>query len=463
MSSSVFPVSAWRIGKCPDKKKPGNAPAAALVTPADCCKGRRVRALTPLQTLVILSGLNLFNYFDRYVLSAVLPSLQKEMNLTDSQAGHLATVFMLGYFVTAPFFGWLGDRASRKWLIAGGILIWSSATVMTGFAATLTVLLCWRALVGVGEASYATVSPAWLSDVYPPRKRNNALTIFYTAIPIGAALGSVVGGWIAFHQGWRHAFIWAGAPGLVLALILLPFREPARTTDGEPGAHKLPGLADVVQLFKRKDYNLSVWGYTAYTFALGAMAHWGPSFLHRAHGMEEDKAAAFFGYVLVGAGLGGTMLGGFSASAWQKRHRSGYSGTLAISMLLGAPAAWVAFSASSQTVSMTALAVAMFCCFLGTGPINTLILESAPAALRASAMAGSIFIIHLFGDLWSPTIIGNLSDRFHDLSKALLLLPVILLVAGLLWGTLAWIQHRQPRPAFAEPEPKIKTKTTSSW
>lgn len=403
-----------------------------------------MRSLTSRQTLVLLTGLNLFNYFDRYVLSAVLPSLQSDLKLDDSQAGHLATVFMLGYFLTSPFFGWLGDRTSRKWLIAGGIFVWSASTVMTGFSGTLAILLFWRAMVGVGEASYATISPAWLSDVYPPEKRNNALTIFYTAIPIGAALGSVIGGVIAASYGWRHAFIWAGAPGLLLALLLLPFREPART--GTHAGQHLPGFKDVLGLFKNRDYNLSVWGYAAYTFALGAMAHWGPSFLHRAHGMEVKKAAEFFGYVLVGAGLIGTMTGGLAATAWQKRHRSGYAGTLALSMLLGAPAAWVAFTSPSPTTSMAALAIAMFCCFLGTGPINTLILESAPTALRASAMAGSIFVIHLFGDMWSPGIVGTLSDHWSSLSRALLILPGVLLIAGALWGLLAWCQHRTPKP-----------------
>jgi MFS family permease len=302
-------------------------------------------------------------------------------------------------------------------------------------------------MVGVGEASYATVSPAWLSDVYPKEKRNNALTLFYTAIPVGAALGTVIGAAIAASQGWRHAFVWAGAPGLLLALLLLPFKEPARSTDGEAGGHQLPGFKDLLQLLKRPDYNLSVWGYTAYTFALGAMSHWGPMFLHRAHGMSEEVVAKFFGPMLVVAGLGGTLVGGLAATAWRKRHRSGYAGVLAASMLLGAPAAWLAFTLPDRTSSMAALAVSMFCCFLGTGPINTLILESAPAILRASAMAGSIFIIHLFGDLWSPTIVGQLSDHWGKLNTALLILPVALLIAGVLWGILAWKQHLQPPAA----------------
>lgn len=406
-----------------------------------------MRSLTPRQTLVILTGLNLFNYFDRYVLSAVLPSVQKDLGLSDEQSGLLGTFFMLGYFVTSPLFGWLGDRSSRKWLIASGIFIWSAATVMTGFAGSLAVMLFWRALVGVGEASYATISPAWLSDVYPPKKRNNALTLFYTAIPIGAALGSVAGGWIASHQGWRHAFIWAGAPGLLLALTLLPFREPERQADTAGSSHKLPGWKDVLSLLRLRDYNLSVWGYTAYTFALGAMAHWGPSFLHRAHGLAQEDAAEFFGKVLVVAGLAGTMAGGYAATAWQKRNPGGYAGLLALSMLAGAPLACAAFMAGSANTSMACLAGAMFCVFLGTGPINTLILESAPVALRASAMAGSIFIIHLFGDLFSPTIVGRVSDHWNNLSKALLILPAFLLLAAALWGALYLVQRRAPRPA----------------
>src|SRR5204863_1292199 len=114
------------------------------------------------------------------------------LHISDGQVGRIVTTFMLGYFVTSPFFGYLGDRSSRKWLIAGGIFVWSLGTVLTGFAATFAMLLAFRVLVGVGEASYATISPSLISDSYPPQKRNNALTIFYAAIPVGAALGNIL-------------------------------------------------------------------------------------------------------------------------------------------------------------------------------------------------------------------------------------------------------------------------------
>lgn len=398
------------------------------------------KPLSPTWVLVILTGLNLFNYLDRFVLSAVLTPLQKDLGLNDGQAGRLVTAFMIGYFVTSPVFGWLGDRWSRKWLIAAGIFVWSLGTVLTGFASTFLMMILFRVLVGLGEASYATISPSLISDSFAPAKRNNALTIFYVAIPVGAALGTIIGGVIAANWGWRHAFIWAGAPGLFLALVMLPFAEPKRgQAEGKTTeAAKKPSVRDILNLIRIPDYVLVVFGYTAYTFALGAFGHWGPTFLHRTHGLAVEQAATFFGAVLVVAGLVGTLIGGFAATAWQKRNRAGYAWTLGLSVLAAVPLAFVAFTASSTFWSMAFLAAAMFLLFLPTGPVNTLILETVPVNLRASAMAISIFTIHLFGDMWSPEIVGRLADSFGgNLQKAVLILPMALIVASALWLGLA--------------------------
>src|SRR5580692_6987193 len=407
------------------------------------------KQLSPAWILFILTGLNLFNYLDRYVLSAVLTPLQKDLGINDGQAGRLVTAFMIGYFVTSPAFGWLGDRCSRKWLIAAGIFIWSLGTILTGFAATFAMMLAFRVLVGLGEASYATISPSLISDSYAPAKRNNALTIFYVAIPVGAALGTIIGGIIAAKWGWRHAFIWAGVPGLFLALVMLPFAERQRgQSEGKTAeAAKRPSVREIVNLIRIPDYVLVVSGYTAYTFALGAFGHWGPTFLHRAHGVAVDQAGEFFGAVLVVAGLVGTLLGGFAATAWQKRNRAGYAWTLGLSVLVAVPLVFGAFLATSTFWSMTLMAAAMFFLFLSTGPVNTLILETTPVNLRASAMAVSIFAIHLFGDMWSPQIVGHLADSFGgNLRKAVLVLPVALIVCAALWLVLAMKTKRGPAP-----------------
>ena len=404
-------------------------------------QGDPKKPLWPTVTLLALTGLNLFNYLDRYVLSAVLTPLKAEWNLSDEQLGRLSTVFMLGYFVTSPIFGWLGDRLPRRWLIAAGVFVWSLGTTLSGVAGSFTMLVLFRILVGVGEASYATISPGWIADLWPAPKRNNALTIFYVAIPVGSALGYILGGVIAARWGWRPAFFWAGAPGLVLAVAMLALKEPTRGASDaaptEPTDATHEGFAAYRALLGMRDYVLVVAGYTAYTFAMGAFAFWGPTFLVRVHGMSLENAGTFFGAALVGSGLVATLLGGFAATAWQKKNPAGYASLLALSTLLAAPVALGAFMAGSTNLAMALLVAAMFLLFLSTGPVNTLILETVPVAIRARAMAASIFAIHLLGDLWSPQIVGWVADQHGGLRRGVLLLPGALLVSGVIWAALA--------------------------
>ena len=398
----------------------------------------RNRTLSPFWLLFILTGLNLFNYLDRYVVNQVVESIRLDFGLTDGQVGRINTAFMIGYFVTSPFFGYLGDRMARKWLIAFGIFIWSLGTVMTGFAGGFGAVLAFRILVGLGEASYATISPSLLSDAFVPEKRNNALTIFYVAIPAGAALGYLLGSYIGAKYGWRHAFIIAGLPGLALAACLLPFKEVERGQSDGVDAHKakVPGIGDVFKLLKLVDCSLVVWGYVAYTFAMGAFAFWGPTYLMRVYGMSSQSAGTYFGAVTAVAGFASTFIGGFAATAWRKKNPAAYSLTLGISTLAAAPCAAWAFLGGSQQALMIGLAATIFLLFLGTGPVNTLIVETVPVTLRASAMAMSIFMIHLFGDFWSPEIVGHLSDVTGSLKTAVLILPVMLILGGGLWMAL---------------------------
>src|ERR1700722_18316052 len=362
------------------------------------------------------------NYIDRFVLNAVRTPMADEFKVNYQTSGWAMTAFMIGYFVTSPIFGYLGDRVSRKWLIAAGIFVWSVGTILTGFAGTFAILLIYRAMVGVGEASYATISPGLISDTFGKARRNNALTIFYVAMPVGAALGYIFGGEMSAHHGWRSAFIWAGAPGLLLALVLLPFKDPERGQAESASGLAKPKLGDFFNLFTNAKYMLVVWGYVAYTFALGAFSLWGPTFLEKVHGLKTNEADKFFGLVIVVAGLVGTMVGGFAATAWQKRNSAGYAWVLAGSILLATPAAVAALLVKNKNLAMTFLAAAIFLLFLSTGPTNTLILETVPVNLRSSAMALSIFMIHLFGDMWSPQIVGAVADKW-GLRAGVMVLP----------------------------------------
>jgi MFS family permease len=394
-------------------------------------------------SLAALTGINLFNYLDRQILPAVLTPLKEELHLTDGQLGSVAVAFMLGYFITSPFFGYLGDRWPRKWLVAAGVLVWSVGTVLSGRASGYVELILFRVLVGLGEASYGTISPGWIADLYPAELRNNALSIFYVAIPVGSALGYVVGGAMATHFGWRSAFLWAGAPGLVLALALLLLREPDRGASetaeraeekSEPATN---GFSVYLSLWRYRAYVWVVAGYTAQTFALGGFSFWAPTFLQRVHGMPLDRADHFFGLSLVVTGLLATLLGGYIATAWQRRNPAGYAWVLGLSAVFAVPAAFAAFLLPDTGWAKVALIASMFFLFLSTGPTNTLIVESVPVAARASAMAASIFCIHLFGDLFSPKIVGMISDLTSSLQQAVLILPVALGISALFWLGLA--------------------------
>ena len=397
------------------------------------------KPLWPVATLVALTGLNLLDYLDRQLLAAVLPALQAELRIGDEQAGTIATAFMLGYFLTAPIFGWLGDRLARTWLIAGGVFVWSLGTLLSGHANTYVLLLLFRVLVGFGEASFGTISPGWIADLFPPARRNNAITIFYFAIPVGSALGYLMGGYMAVHYGWRAAFLWAGYPGLLLAGGLFLLREPARgasepTATGAVAPVIPAGWRSYLTLAKFPGYLLVVAGYTAQTFAMGGFSLWAPTFLYRVHHMALDRAGFFFSASLAATGLVATLAGGFWATRWQRRTGTGYAWVLALSASLAAPVAFAAFSLPDLGQAKVALVVTMFLLFFSTGPVNTLILETVPVAMRASAMAASIFAIHLLGDLWSPKFVGYLSDRWGDLRLAVLwVLPGALIVSAVFW------------------------------
>ncbi len=411
----------------------------------------------PYLGLAFLTGLNLFNYMDRYVLAAVVPPLKAELQLSDTQIGWLTSAFMIGYFATAPVFGYLGDRWRRKGLIAIGVTFWSLGTILSGFCHAYWPLLACRVLVGLGEASYAVLAPAWLSDLFPAERRNNAMTIFYVATPVGSALGYIAGGIALAYGGWRLGFWWAGAPGLLLALALLNLTEPARGMPDRsaPGSAPVaslsgPTIRQIAGLCRIGDYVLVLAGLTAYTFAIGAFGAWGPTFLNRVHGLELGFADRFFGAALVVGGLLGTLVGGFAATVWRRKTPAGYALmlTLAASMtvLFGA----MAFLDVGTTASMACLGAAMFLSFLPTGPVVTLLIECVPAMLRASAMAVSLFVIHLFGDFWSPVLVGRLADWGYEpgrpgigLQHAMLVLPAVMGFAVVSWGLLAWRQfHR---------------------
>lgn len=381
--------------------------------------------------LGLLLAVNLLNYIDRQVLFAVFPLIKVDLQLSDTALGFLGSAFMLSYLLFAPLFGWLGDRFSRTRLAAGGLVVWSLATAMAGFATGYRTLLAARATVGVGEASFGTVSPGLVADFFPKERRGRVLAWFYVAIPVGSALGYLLGGVLGQRYGWHAAFLLVGLPGLLLAMPIALLRTPPRGgDDAAPQAADGKKTTDYASLYRNRSFVCNTLAMAAMTFAIGGLAQWLPSFLHRFHALDVARGNTLFGATTVLAGILGTLAGGWLGDRWQKKSGKGYLLVSGWGFLLGTPFAVWAILAPGLTGCITAIFIAEFFLFLNTGPLNTVILNVTNPAIRAMAFAVNIFFIHALGDAISPSILGWLSDQW-GLRSALLITPVAMVLAGL--------------------------------
>jgi MFS family permease len=390
--------------------------------------------------LGLLLAVNMLNYIDRQVLFAVFPLIKIDLRLSDTALGFLGSAFMLSYLLFAPLFGWIGDHWSRTRLAAGGLVVWSLATTLAGFAPGYRTLLAARATVGVGEASFGTVSPGLVSDFFPKERRGKILAWFYVAIPVGSALGYLLGGWLGHLYGWHAAFMLVGVPGLLLAVPIALLRTPPRGGDAPPHpafGHPLPlgegkkNASGYAALFRNRSFVCNTLAMAAMTFAIGGLAQWLPSFLNRVHFLDVARGNTIFGATTVLAGILGTLAGGWLGDRWQKKSGKGYLLISGWGFLIGTPFAVWAILAPGLTGCISAIFIAEFFLFLNTGPLNTVIINVTAPEIRAMAFAVNIFFIHALGDAVSPSILGWLSDQW-GLRGALLITPGAMALAGIL-------------------------------
>ena len=401
------------------------------------------------RALALLTLVNLFNYLDRYVLAALGESLaHSPLGITDTQFGVLASGFIVVYTLAAPAFGTLGDTRSRTGLIALGVAVWSLATGLGGLAWSFASLLVARALVGVGEAAYGTIAPSLIADYYPRSHRGRAFSVFYAAIPIGSALGYIVGGQLDVHFGWRSAFFVAGGPGLILAALVARLYDPPRGTQdvASDAPAVFPGRGAYAALGRNRQYVLTVLGYAAYTFALGGMAVFLPKFLIRVRQLHEGPATLWSGLTLAATGFLGTAIGGWIGDRLLRRTGQAYLWVSGVATLVATPLVLLGLVSGAPPVYWAAIVCAEILLFTSTGPINSAIVNAVAPEIRATAVAVSIFAIHALGDVPSPTLLGLISDK-SSLERAVLIIPVAVLVSGAIWTYAAWRGERSGVPA----------------
>jgi len=336
--------------------------------------------------LGLLLAVNLLNYIDRQVLYAVFPLVKADLQLSDTALGLLGSAFMICYMVSAPLLGWLGDRMSRVKLASLGLSVWSPFTAGAGLAPGYKTLLTARTLVGIGEASFGTVSPGLLSDFFPKERRGRVLSYFYLAIPVGSALGYLLGGILGQSLGWHSAFLIVGIPGLILASPLWFLREPARGGgENTVALSHGPASRGYLQLFTNRTFLTNTLAMAAMTFALGGLAQWMPSFLYRMHNLSVAHGNTLFGTITVVSGITGTLTGGWLGDKAQEKSLKGYQLVSGWGFILGAPVAAYALFTPSLTGCLIAMFFAEFLLFLNTGPLNTVIVNVSRPSVRSMA------------------------------------------------------------------------------
>jgi MFS transporter, Spinster family, sphingosine-1-phosphate transporter len=385
--------------------------------------------------LFLLLAVNLFNYIDRQVLAALEPDIRATFFAANdvnamTKTGLLGDAFFVTYMVSAPILGLLADRFSRWIIVGSAVILWSLASGGSGLAATFGILFATRIFVGIGEGGYGPAAPSILSDLFPIETRGRIMAIFCAAIPVGSALGYVLGGLIGAHLGWRWAFYLVTPPGLLLGLLCFWQRDPRVAADHLLQKSPRRSILDYVNLFRTRSYLINCVAQTLMTFVTGGLGYWVSAYLDY---RQQDPASSrtIFGLITVVAGLVSTLLGGVIADRLRSRFAGSYFWVSGIGMLIACPlfvaTLYVPFPAAWITMFL-----AIFFLFLNTGPSNTALANVSLPAVRATAFAANIFVIHAFGDVQAFWLLGYIGGH-TNMRVAFLFVSGIILLSGAAW------------------------------
>ena len=385
--------------------------------------------------LFLLLGINLFNYIDRQILAALEPDIRATFFAPGDvnamwKTGLLGDAFFVTYMISAPILGLLADRISRWIIVGSAVILWSLASGGSGLAATFTILFATRIFVGIGEGGYGPAAPTILADLFPIDIRGRVMAIFYTAIPVGSALGYVIGGVVGAHLGWRWAFYLVTLPGLLLGLLCFWQRDPRVSGHHLVQESARRGIGDYLKLFRTRSYLINCVAQTLMTFVMGGLGFWAAAYL-RYRNQSPDVGMTIFGLIMVVAGLVSTLLGGIIADRLRSRFAGSYFWVSGIGMLIACPlfvaTLYIPFPAAWITMFL-----AIFFLFLNTGPSNTALANVSLPAVRATAFAANIFVIHAFGDVQAFWLLGYIGGH-ANMHVAFLFVSAIIFASGVTW------------------------------
>ncbi|XP_048966018.1 sphingosine-1-phosphate transporter SPNS2 isoform X2 [Canis lupus dingo] len=399
-------------------------PGAQQPKPASSGRGRGAAA-------AILSLGNVLNYLDRYTVAGVLLDIQQHFGVKDRGAGLLQSVFICSFMVAAPIFGYLGDRFNRKVILSCGIFFWSAVTFSSSFIPQqhFWLLVLSRGLVGIGEASYSTIAPTIIGDLFTKNTRTLMLSVFYFAIPLGSGLGYITGSSVKQAAGdWHWALRVSPIVGMItgtLILILVPAtrRGPADQLGGQLKV-RTSWLRDMKALIRNRSYVFSSLATSAVSFATGALGMWIPLYLHRAQVVQKSaetcssppcgaRDSLIFGAITCFTGFLGVVTGAGATRWCRLRTQRADPLVCAVGMLGSAIFICLIFVAAKSSIMG-----AYICIFVGETLLFSnwaitadILMYVVIPTRRATAVALQSFTSHLLGDAGSPYLIGFVPAR----------------------------------------------------
>ena len=370
-------------------------------------------------SVVVLFAINILNFYDRHVPAALVEPMRKEFHLSDTQIGLIGSAFIWIYAIIGVPLGRIADTASRKKLLAWGVVIWTALTASAGLATTYTFLLFSRVGVGVGEAACAPTATSWLGDLFPPDKRSRVLALFMLGVPVGGALGYFFSGPIAQAYGWRAAMVFAAVPALLLVPALLMLEEPQR---GASELHPAPLVrASMWNVLRIPTLWWIILSGALLNFNAYAFATFLPAFLSRVHGVSLAKSGIDTGILYLIGGVAGGTLAGFIGDSIVHRRKDGRLLCASALALTAIPFACIGIlqPAGSLHLAMVFLALTYGSLTTYYGLVYSAIQDIVPPNQRASAMAVYFMAMYMCGASFGPLLTGKLSDVLAHRAAAL--------------------------------------------
>jgi predicted MFS family arabinose efflux permease len=368
---------------------------------------------TRFYTLGLLTAIYALNFLDRTIFNVLIEPIKKEFALSDTAIGLLAGFgFVLLYSLLGMPIARVADRSNRRNIVAMGVAFWSCMTALCGMAQSVTTLALARVGVGIGESAGTPASQSLIADLFSKNERPRALGIFAIGTYLGVFLGYFFGGWVNQYYGWRVAFLAAGLPGVVLALVLCAsVREP----QGRERQTRIAIRPTVRFLLAQRSYVLVLIGFCLTSTTNYATSVWIPPFLARVHHLSSGEIGTYAGTFKGLFGIAGTLLGGFIVTRLSRAEDRWKLWAPAIMSGLAGPIFALCLLTPRLAVSVAALG--LFSLFAGfhLGPIFAIAQTVAKANMRAFAAATLLLTATCFGQGIGPLVVGLISDALRPL------------------------------------------------